>query len=72
LFAQGIRKYKKKFHMGQRIEKLPHQIQVVMRHQQVQKFLELENTSPNMFVQMIYFAVSCSALKYLMNMSTTI
>jgi hypothetical protein len=58
--------------MGQSIEKLPHQMQVVMRYQEVHKFSELENTSPNMYVQMIYFAVSCCALKYLMHMSTTI
>jgi hypothetical protein len=58
--------------MGQSIEKLPHQIQVVMRYQQVHKFSELGNTSPNMYVQLIYFAISCSALKYLMRMSATI
>ena len=50
--------------MGQSIEKLPHQIQVVMRYQLVHMFSELENTSPNMYVQMIYFAVSCSAVTY--------
>jgi len=58
--------------MGQSIEKLPHKIQVVMRYQQVHMFSELENTSPNMYVQMIYFAVSCSTLRYLMHMSITI
>lgn len=58
--------------MGQSIEKLPHQMQVVMRYQEVHKFTEVENTSPNMYVQMIYFDVSCTALKYLMHMSTTI
>jgi len=30
-------KNKKKFHMGQSTEKLPHQMQVVMRYQEVQQ-----------------------------------